>query len=83
MGTAYTELTDPIDQRNRLTQQSLLAAAGDTEAMELDEDFLRSLGYGMPPTGGQGMGIDRLVMFLMGKSIRETLLFPIVRPDVG
>ncbi len=83
LGTAYTELTDPIDQRNRLTQQSLLAAAGDTEAMELDEDFLRSLEYGMPPTGGQGMGIDRLVMFLMGKSIRETLLFPIVRPDVG
>ena len=81
LGTAYTELTDPIDQRNRLTAQSMLAAAGDTEAMELDEDFLRALEYGMPPTGGQGMGIDRLVMFLTGKSIRETLLFPIVRPD--
>ena len=81
LGTAYTELTDPIEQRKRLTEQSLLAAAGDVEAMELDEDFLRSLEYGMPPTGGQGMGIDRLVMFLTGKSIRETLLFPIVRPD--
>lgn len=81
LGTAYTELTDPIEQRNRLTAQSLLAAAGDVEAMELDEDFLRSLEYGMPPTGGQGMGIDRLVMFLTGKNIRETLLFPIVRPD--
>jgi lysyl-tRNA synthetase class 2 len=81
LGTAYTELTDPLEQRRRLTAQSLLAAAGDVEAMELDEDFLRSLEYGMPPTGGQGMGIDRLVMFLTGKNIRETLLFPIVRPD--
>ncbi|MCB0915953.1 MAG: bifunctional lysylphosphatidylglycerol synthetase/lysine--tRNA ligase LysX [Actinobacteria bacterium] len=81
LGTAYTELTDPIEQRKRLTDQSLLAAAGDVEAMELDEDFLRALEYGMPPTGGQGMGIDRLVMFLTGKNIRETLLFPIVRPD--
>lgn len=81
LGTAYTELTDPIDQRDRLTAQSMLAAAGDVEAMELDEDFLRALEYGMPPTGGQGMGIDRLVMFLTGKNIRETLLFPIVRPD--
>lgn len=81
LGTAYTELTDPIEQRKRLTAQSLLAASGDVEAMELDEDFLRSLEYGMPPTGGQGMGIDRLVMFLTGKNIRETLLFPIVRPD--
>ena len=81
LGTAYTELTDPIEQRHRLTEQSLLAASGDVEAMELDEDFLRSLEYGLPPTGGQGMGIDRLVMFLSGKSIRETLLFPIVRPD--
>ena len=81
LGTAYTELTDPIEQRKRLTNQSLLAAAGDVEAMELDEDFLRALEYGMPPAGGQGMGIDRLVMFLTGRNIRETLLFPIVRPD--
>jgi lysyl-tRNA synthetase, class II len=81
LATAYTELTDPIEQRQRLTAQSLLAAAGDPEAMELDEDFLRALEYGMPPTGGQGMGIDRLVMFLTGSNIRETLLFPIVRPD--
>ena len=81
LATAYTELTDPIEQRKRLTDQSLLAAAGDVEAMELDEDFLRALEYGMPPAGGQGMGIDRLVMFLTGRNIRETLLFPIVRPD--
>ena len=74
-------MTDPIEQRKRLTNQSLLAAAGDVEAMELDEDFLRALEYGMPPAGGQGMGIDRLVMFLTGRNIRETLLFPIVRPD--
>ena len=81
LGTAYTELTDPIEQRDRLTAQSLLAAAGDVEAMELDEDFLRALEYGMPPAGGQGMGIDRLIIFLTGRNIRETLLFPIVRPD--
>ena len=79
LGTAYTELTDPIEQRNRLTAQSLLAAAGDVEAMELDEDFLRSLEYGMPPTGGQGMGIDRLLMALTGLGIRETILFPLVK----
>lgn len=81
IGTAYTELTDPLDQRERLTAQSLLAAAGDEEAMELDDDFLRSLEYGMPPAGGQGMGIDRLIMLLTGKNIRETVLFPLVKPD--
>lgn len=81
IGTAYTELTDPLDQRERLTAQSLLAAAGDEEAMELDEDFLRALEYGMPPAGGQGMGIDRLIMLLTGKNIRETVLFPLVKPD--
>jgi lysyl-tRNA synthetase, class II len=78
--TAFSELTDPIDQRERLTAQSLLAAAGDDEAMQLDEDFLRALEYGMPPTGGMGMGIDRLIMMLTGKNIRETILFPLVRP---
>ncbi len=78
--TAFSELTDPIDQRERLTAQSLLAAAGDEEAMQLDEDFLRALEYGMPPTGGMGMGIDRLIMMLTGKNIRETILFPLVRP---
>ncbi|MCC3767431.1 bifunctional lysylphosphatidylglycerol synthetase/lysine--tRNA ligase LysX [Streptomyces sp. UNOC14_S4] len=79
LGTAYSELIDPIEQRRRLTAQSLLAAGGDPEAMELDEDFLRALEYAMPPTGGLGIGVDRLVMFLTGLSIRETLPFPLVR----
>ncbi len=78
--TAFSELTDPIDQRERFTAQSLLAAGGDEEAMQLDEDFLRALEYGMPPTGGMGMGMDRLIMMLTGKNIRETILFPLVRP---
>ncbi|MFJ3492143.1 bifunctional lysylphosphatidylglycerol synthetase/lysine--tRNA ligase LysX [Streptomyces sp. NPDC086091] len=79
LGTAYSELTDPVEQRRRLTEQSLLAAGGDPEAMELDEDFLDALEYGMPPTGGLGIGVDRLVMFLTGLTIRETLPFPLVR----
>jgi lysyl-tRNA synthetase class 2 len=78
-GTAYSELTDPVEQRRRLTEQSLLAAGGDPEAMELDEDFLDALAYAMPPTGGLGIGVDRLVMFLTGLTIRETLPFPLVR----
>lgn len=78
--TAFSELIDPIDQRERLTAQSLLAAGGDEEAMQLDEDFLRALEYAMPPTGGMGMGMDRLIMMLTGKNIRETILFPLVRP---
>ena len=81
LGTAYTELTDPIDQRQRLTEQSLRAAAGDPEAMEVDEEFLSALEFGMPPTGGLGLGIDRIAMFLLGASIRETLAFPFVRPE--
>ncbi|MFE5036177.1 bifunctional lysylphosphatidylglycerol synthetase/lysine--tRNA ligase LysX [Streptomyces sp. NPDC056683] len=79
LGTAYSELTDPLEQRRRLTAQSLLAAGGDPEAMELDEDFLDALEYAMPPTGGLGLGVDRLVMFLTGLTIRETLPFPLVR----
>ncbi|MEU1404923.1 bifunctional lysylphosphatidylglycerol synthetase/lysine--tRNA ligase LysX [Streptomyces sp. NPDC005728] len=79
LGTAYSELTDPVEQRRRLTAQSLLAAGGDPEAMELDEDFLDALEYAMPPTGGLGVGVDRLVMFLTGLTIRETLPFPLVR----
>ncbi|KAA2263847.1 bifunctional lysylphosphatidylglycerol synthetase/lysine--tRNA ligase LysX [Solihabitans fulvus] len=80
IGTAYSELTDPIEQRRRLEAQSLKAASGDVEAMELDEDFLRALEHGMPPTGGLGMGVDRLLMMLTGASIRQSVLFPFVRP---
>jgi lysyl-tRNA synthetase class 2 len=79
LGTAYSELIDPVEQRRRLTEQSLLAAGGDPEAMQLDEDFLQALEYAMPPTGGLGLGVDRLVMLLTGRSIRETLPFPLVR----
>jgi len=81
MGTGYSELVDPVVQRERLTAQSLLAAGGDPEAMQLDEDFLRALEYGMPPSGGMGMGTDRLLIMFTGASIRETILFPLVRPD--
>ena len=81
IGTAYTELIDPVEQRRRLTEQSLRAAGGDPEAMELDEDFLQALEYAMPPTGGLGLGVDRLVMLLTGRTIRETLPFPLVRPS--
>jgi lysyl-tRNA synthetase class 2 len=81
IGTAYSELTDPLEQRRRLEAQSLKAASGDVEAMELDEDFLRALEHGMPPTGGLGMGVDRLLMMLTGTSIRQTVLFPFVRPQ--
>ncbi|WP_203978078.1 bifunctional lysylphosphatidylglycerol synthetase/lysine--tRNA ligase LysX [Planotetraspora silvatica] len=80
LGTAYSELVDPIEQRRRLVEQSLLAAGGDPEAMRLDEDFLEALEYAMPPTGGLGVGIDRMIMAFTGKNIRETILFPLVRP---
>jgi lysyl-tRNA synthetase, class II len=78
---AYSELNDPVIQRARLEEQSRLAAQGDPEAMELDETFLRALEYGMPPAGGMGMGIDRLVMLLTGVGIRESILFPLLRPE--
>jgi lysyl-tRNA synthetase class 2 len=81
LATAYSELVDPVEQRERLHAQSLLAAKGDPEAMQLDEDFLRAMEYGMPPTGGMGMGVDRLLMTLTGTGIRETILFPLVRQE--
>ncbi|HEY0639985.1 MAG TPA: lysine--tRNA ligase [Pseudonocardiaceae bacterium] len=81
LATGYSELVDPVVQRERLTAQSLLAAGGDPEAMQLDEDFLRALEYGMPPSGGMGMGVDRLLMAITGLGIRETVLFPLVRPE--
>ncbi|MGE5291030.1 MAG: bifunctional lysylphosphatidylglycerol synthetase/lysine--tRNA ligase LysX [Micromonosporaceae bacterium] len=81
LGTGYSELVDPVEERARLTAQSLLAAGGDPEAMQLDEEFLLALAYAMPPTGGMGMGIDRLMIMLTGENIRETILFPFVRPS--
>ncbi|MGW0507557.1 lysine--tRNA ligase [Micromonospora sp. NPDC003241] len=81
LATAYSELVDPVVQRERLVAQAQLGARGDDEAMRLDEDFLRAMEYGMPPAGGMGMGIDRLLMALTGLGIRETILFPLVRPE--
>jgi len=81
LAPAYSELADPVDQRARLTEQSLRAAGGDPEAMHLDEDFLIALEHGMPPLGGMGLGVDRLIMTLTGVNIRETILFPMVRPS--
>ncbi len=74
-------MNDPVIQRERLVEQSLQAAAGNPEAMDLDEDFLRALEFGMPPAGGLGMGVDRLLMLITGVGIRETILFPLLRPE--
>ncbi|HWD63342.1 MAG TPA: lysine--tRNA ligase [Humibacter sp.] len=79
LATGYSELVDPVVQRERFVEQARLAAQGDDEAMQLDEEFLRALEFGMPPTGGMGMGIDRLLMALTGLGIRETILFPLVK----
>ena len=79
--TGYSELSDPVIQRERLIAQGALADRGDVEAMRMDEDFLRALEYGMPPTGGIGIGIDRVLMALTGVGIRETILFPLVKPE--
>ena len=83
IANAYSELNDPIDQRARFEHQLKLAAKGDDEATEfIDEDFLRALEYGMPPTSGMGIGMDRLIMFLTNnQSIQEVLFFPQMRPE--
>lgn len=81
LAPAYSELNDPVVQRERLEEQARLAAAGDPEAMDVDEDFLRALEFGMPPAGGMGLGVDRLVMLLQGIGIREAILFPLSRRE--
>ena len=81
LATGYSELVDPVIQRERFEDQARLAAGGDEEAMVLDEDFLAAMEQGMPPTAGAGMGIDRLLMALTGLGIRETVLFPLVKPE--
>lgn len=82
LATGYSELVDPVIQRERFQQQAQLAAQGDDEAMRLDEDFLEAMEFALPPTGGMGMGMDRLLMALTGLGIRETILFPLVKPEV-
>ncbi|MFC8501513.1 lysine--tRNA ligase [Pedococcus sp. NPDC057267] len=82
-GTGFSELVDPVVQREVLTAQSIKAAGGDHEAMQLDEDFLRALEYGAPPMGGLGLGIDRMIMLFTGANIRETILFPHLKPEVA
>ena len=82
LATGYSELIDPVIQRERLVEQATLGAKGDLEAMQVDEDFLRAMEFAMPPTGGMGMGVDRLLMALTGLGIRETILFPLVKPEI-
>jgi lysyl-tRNA synthetase class 2 len=82
VGNAYTELNDPQEQRRRFEMQLALRERGDEEAHQMDEDYLRALSYGMPPTGGEGLGVDRLVMVLTdSRSIRDVILFPLLRPE--
>jgi lysyl-tRNA synthetase class 2 len=80
-GTGFSELIDPVVQRDRLHAQSLAAAGGDPEAMQLDEDFLSALEFGAPPMGGVGLGIDRLLALFYGVGLRETILFPLLKPE--
>ena len=82
LATGYSELIDPVIQRERLVEQATLGAKGDLEAMQVDEDFLRAMEFAMPPMGGMGMGVDRLLMALTGLGIRETILFPLVKPEI-
>jgi len=82
VANGYTELNDPQEQRRRFDMQRALRERGDEEAHQMDEDYVRALSYGMPPAGGEGIGIDRLTMILTGsKSIRDVILFPLLRPE--